>query len=515
MKKRQFLLSAASGVCIAAAFPPFNFFVLGWFCFLPVLYAIKTSSVRQAYILGVVCGCTGIYIGHHWVSEWVTLAVNVGFPLNRLFLFGYSFCFAQAFGLVFAIYRLLQKKKTRDDLILFPVVLVTVFSLFPMIFDIHLGDSQTRFLSALQPIELTGIFGLDAIMALTNVLFYKRLFERESLQRPALVFSAILLVAWFIYGVSLYKIRSEDLAGRTSKKIGIVQPNRVPTIQKPVPEKGFSRPQPLEMEISRKLTAEGAEILIWPEGHFHGYAFWSEVREAFQESIRNMKTPLVFYDYTFKEHDEKKNYFNTTIFLNSDGKELDRYNKMKLVPFSEYMPLSGNIPLISEFLGDYLDFLTPGQEEKVVTLAGMRIVPKICYEPLFPIFVAKSIGSDAAGKVLLVQSQDGWFGQTGQPEQHIAVTVVRAVENRVPLIHVINNGPSVIVSPRGEITFKSGPFTRGGWVADLEFDEHAGGSFFSRFPLLFISTIRGLFIIMIALYLFQIRKSKHLMKNRS
>jgi apolipoprotein N-acyltransferase len=115
----------------------------------------------------------------------------------------------------------------------------------------------------------------------------------------------------------------------------------------------------------------------------------------------------------------------------------------------------------------------------------MRIVPKVCYETAFPGDVAEAIGSDAAGKVLLFISQDNWFGETTQPFQHRAMSVVRAVENRVPMIHLINNGPSVVTAPNGRTLVSTQAFSRAEVIADLRFSPASGGSLYSRYPHVF------------------------------
>jgi apolipoprotein N-acyltransferase len=277
----------------------------------------------------------------------------------------------------------------------------------------------------------------------------------------------------------------------------MVQPNREVSLSRPMPDQGYSREFPWEMEISEKLVDEGAQILIWPEGYFFGYTFWESVRIAFRQHLARFNTPLFFYDATWRVQNQKRRNFNSILFLDEKGELIDSYDKMKLVPFSEYLPVFSDLTLFDWILGNYLDNLTPGQESKVFEVQGMRIVPKTCYEPLFPEFVAESIGQDGAGKVILVQSQDGWFGRSNQPYQHLALTVIRAVENRVPLIHVIQNGPSAVVNPEGSLAFLSQPFVRGGWVVTMPFHSHKGGSFYSRFPNLFVNSVRGLFLLLL------------------
>ncbi len=505
-----YILAIISGILLSISFPDYNFFLCGWFCFVPLLIALDNRSNIQAYLIGSTTGFIALSIGFYWITSWAENAIRTPFPFSILFNLLYAFCVGQSFGLIAVLYCWIRRKLQWDEMVIFPVVFVSVLSLFPMIFEFKIGDSQSGFLSAIQPIEFTGIYGLDFIMVLSNVLLFKVVsFPLRRTGWKWMLIGGLLLLGWFSVGGIQLQRWDQEIIKWSSKPIGIVQPNREISLSRPRPEEGYSRSSPLEMEMSHILSSQGADLIIWPEGHFFGYTYWSQVKTAFSEHVRKMQKPLLFYDATYKLVKGKKRYFNTILYLNNSGELADSYDKIKLVPFSEYSPLTDKIPLLRWILGDYLDNLTPGSQTKVFKIGKMRIIPRVCYEPLFPEFVADSVGSDAAGKIILVQSQDGWFGKTSQPNQHMAATVMRAVENRVPLIHVINNGPSAVIDPAGRYLFKSGLFTKGQWVVELPFHPEKGGSFYSRFPRLFINIIRMIFVLLLVASLLMFRSPHH------
>lgn len=489
-----------SGVLLFLSFPDFNLYILEWFAFVPLLFALEQRSYRQSYLLGVVTGTVAVYSGFNWMADWASIVIGIPFPLDQMISLAHAFCIGQIFGIIALSYQWLRHRTYVSDLLVFPVVVTTVFSVFPMLFYFKLGDAQSYFLPAIQGIELTGVYGLDFTIAMGNILVFKLIqlpLDRRGIKLWAACF--LWLVVWFGYGLISLNSWDEKIEKWQPKMIGIVQPNRPVMLSRPKPEKGYSREFPLEMGMSQKLGKEGAEIVVWPEGHFHGYAFWSSVQQSFHRLIKEMGVPFIIYDSTFKIIKNKKHYYNTTIWINEQGKEVDQYHKMKLVPFGEYTPIIGKLPFIKTLLGDYLSDLTAGQEHQSFPVAGMNIVPKICYEPLFPIIVTQAIREEPRGKVLLVQSQDGWYGESNQPEQHMTVTALRAVENRVPLIHVINNGASAVILPNGRYAFKSPPFVRGSWIAAMPFDRDSGGSFFSRYPYLFIGVVWLVWLVFIFL----------------
>lgn len=446
----------------------------------------------------------GMIIGFYWVAIWSEKVFQFSFPLSLLFLVAFAFCFAQLFGLIAFGFQWIRNHTCFSSVFLFPVVLLTVFNFFPLLFNFRLGDSQWLFPLVLQPIDITGVSGLDFVMAVSNVLFFALLKDRLSVfQKRSTYIAVLILVFWF--GLGAFKLAQWDqkIANWPIKKIGLVQPNRQPTLSRPLPEKGHSRLYPIEMEIGDHLIDKKPDLMVWPEGHFFGYTFWNKVRSEFTLKVRKWDVPLVFYDATRRKQGEEEKAFNSIMFLNRNGHLVDQYDKMKLIPFAEYTPIFNQIPLLHWILGDYLDNLTPGKKTKVINLAGMRLVPKTCYEPLFPDFVAETIRSDGKGKVILVQSQDGWFGESSQPFQHMAVVVIRAVENRVPIIHVIQNGPSGVILPNGRPGFLSEPFVRGGWVAEMPYHAKSGGSFYSRYPKLFKILVWIAFLISVLMAVFK------------
>lgn len=491
-------LACGSGVLFFLAFPAFNLYLLGWIAFVPLLFALEKSSLKQSYLLGLITGMVIVAFGFYWMGDWASIVMEIPFPLNKLIIAGHAFCIGQVLGFVCLIYQWLRNYKKVDDLILFPVVTVTVFSIFPMLFYFHPADGQSYFLISIQAVEIFGVYGLDFILALVNILIYSLIrVEGKKLDKKWFGIASLLIIGWFGYGVVKLSQWDERIENWETKNIGLVQPNRVASLNKPVPEKGYSGLRPLEMEMSRKLADEGAEMIVWPEGHFFGYIFYPNVREAFRVQIKNLSTPIVFLDSTFRKINKKKHYYNSSIYIDSQGDFAGQYDKMRLVPFGEYTPLSDQLTFIKDILGDFLSGLSAGIANRTFDIAGMRIVPKICYESIFPQDVANAIGSDALGKVLLVQTQNGWYGETSEPEQHMTITTLRAVENRIPMIHVMNNGSSAIVLPNGRYAFQSTPFVRGNWVGKMPFSADSGGSFFSRHPRMFINLIQIVFVILI------------------
>ncbi len=138
--------------------------------------------------------------------------------------------------------------------------------------------------------------------------------------------------------------------------------------------------------------------------------------------------------------------YNSLQALDSDGNVVWAYDKRLLVPFGEYVPLREWLPL-DKITPGTLDF-SAGDNAQAFDIQGLPpIRPLICYEAIFP-----RLADDASPAWLLNITNDGWFGDTSGPYQHLAMSRVRAVEQGVPLIRAANTGVSAVIDPYGRIT---------------------------------------------------------------
>jgi len=188
--------------------------------------------------------------------------------------------------------------------------------------------------------------------------------------------------------------------------------------------------------------------------------------------------------------------YNSVVMLDNNGQPSTPYRKINRIPFGEYVPLVSDIPGLKNaaenFLGEFLNEISKGEHQTFFEHDKIDIIPFICYETNFSGFVANAVYHNnktsnlAKGSILLGLSNDGWFGSTHQPYQHVFDSVLRSVENRLPLVHVVNNGPSIVVLPSGRILFESEFERAGGYVVGVPHSKSKSMSFYSQYPFLFI-----------------------------
>ncbi|OGG94625.1 MAG: apolipoprotein N-acyltransferase [Candidatus Lambdaproteobacteria bacterium RIFOXYD2_FULL_50_16] len=496
--KAAYGLAALAGAILASSFPGPGLFPLTWIALLPLILALDGASPARAWRLGVVFGTVGLWGGFYWIGNWAELVLGIPAPFGQAVAGAYALVNAQCFGLILYIFQKSHKKLAWADPFLLALIWVLVFSFWPWLFPFKLADSQAPNLPLIQPLDLVGPWGLDLMILLVNGGLYM-LLRKGQLKGHAipLVLASVCFSVWIGYGLSTWGLWQRRIQKMPLKQLGIVQPNRPAQLGRPQPEPGYSRVFPLEMRLSKNLVDAGAEVLLWPEGYFFGYAYWRDVEVGFGQQVAMFGVPLLFLDSGFENIGGKRLHYNTTFLLSVGGSLAGKYHKRRLVPFGEYTPVLGDIPLLKNLLGEFLSSLSAGQKDETLNAAGIGFVPKICYEVLFEEEVAQAIGLEGAGKVLFVQSQDGWYGRSIQPEQHLAASVLRAVENRVPLVHVINNGPSSVINADGSYGFKADFFRQGAWLASLAYDPQWGGSLYSAHPSWFLWSLRGVAVVLL------------------
>jgi apolipoprotein N-acyltransferase len=521
---QQSLFALLSGVLLSLAFLDADLYLFTWVAFIPFLMAIQGASTHRTYCLGLISGLAFSISAAYWLIDFLML--SKGYDLNLAILWSLVFWFycAQLSALIAVIFNWLKQRSPIHEFLLFPLVVVTLYSAFPMLFTVRLGESQSEFLTAIQATSFTGVHGLDAVIALCNIMLFKlsSILVDKQLKRvywPWLL-ASIPLTAWFSYGLLVMPILEKEIAAGKTIRIGIVQPNEIPTLAKSKPYPGYSRAFPPEMAMTERLATDGAEIVIWPEAKYKAYFDRPHVQRAYREQLNTLKTSLVFQDIEHQHSEGNSStvvQFNTALMLNNKGVKVGQYQKMKRIAFGEYVPLVSDIPALRSwvegFFGQFLNEMEKGKSHQVFSHEKLTIIPLICYELMFPSFVAEAVSEafpekkDAKslptenhnGGILVGLSSNGWFGTTRQPFQHVNASILRAVENRMPLVHAVNNGPSIVALANGRVMFISDYHQAGGYIVDVPYTNETKGSYFSRHSKLFIySAYSALFIIILA-----------------
>jgi len=483
----RLLCAAVSGAALSLSYTGFYFPIYSWLCLGLLLVVILDARPRIAFTCGYVHSVLFVFTGVPWIAT--VLAEHGG--LSRLGGWAILFIIASIIGLLTGTFAWCVRRLAQRSLLLAcigaPFVWVvsefTLAHLPEISFPWNLlGYPASANLALLQATTVTGIWGLSfAVAAFNAVLAWAILAPAPRLRHRAtfLAAAAALIVAIMAVGPHFVAHTSANHFAR------VVQPN--------FPESmGYQQDwfathtadlQEIE-QLSLAPSNHSTDFLIWPEApapfsfedgqfaryasliaiHFH-YPFLAGTIE-WQPAAEPSTTPHVALAA-----------YNSAILLDPQGQKVFTYDKVHLVPFGEYEPF----PLIHSVAADVSDEIgsfRKGRKHSVAHLpGGYTFGVFICYEAIYPGEVRRFT---VAGADLLVNiSNDGWFGRSAAPEQHLRVARVRAVENRRWLLRVTNNGLTASVDPYGRIFSPLPPDVRAS--ADLPYDFRTEETIYTRF----------------------------------
>lgn len=208
------------------------------------------------------------------------------------------------------------------------------------------------------------------------------------------------------------------------------------------------------------FTAEGPQrpdLIVWPETAVPVLLHRAEPTfEAISEAAGGVPVVLGL------QRIDGLRFYNSLVALDESGTASAVYDKHHLVPFGEYIPFGDRLQAlgISAFAAQQGNGYSSGPGARVIDLPGTgRALPLICYEGVFPQDVA---AAPERPDMLLLITNDAWFGQVSGPYQHLAQARLRSVEQGLPMIRVANTGVSAMIDPAGRIIDPI-PLGQAGW----------------------------------------------------
>jgi apolipoprotein N-acyltransferase len=326
-----------------------------------------------------------------------------------------------------------------------------------------LGYALTWPVELMQSAAVLGIYGLT--LAAVLVFGLPAILWSEAPGRGRLPWAAIavallpLLVAGALGRARLASAAAETVPG---VKIRIVQPS-VPQREKWRPE-NWARFFQDHLDLSGRNPAGAADHLagvthvVWPEAAMPFPPLDSPQALAAIGGLLPEGTVLIAgatrIEWAAGVPRRPRRFFNSLLVLGKGGLLLSLYDKIHLVPFGEYLPrvLRPLLALIGmQQLAGRVGFESGVSPRPLLNMPGLPgVVPLICYEAIFPAAVVQGEKGDQGRPGLIVNlTNDGWFGNTTGPRQHLHQARVRAVEEGLPLIRAANNGVSAAFDAHG------------------------------------------------------------------
>ena len=493
-------LAVLSGILQVLPFPiagptPLWRTIFCWFALLPLLVALlgkdeagEPLSFGQGAALGYVCGFVW-YIGNcYWIYQTMYLYGGLAKPIAA----GILVLFCLYLGLYHALFGTLiaglhRRFGRQMALLLVPFAWVAVELARARITGLPwdlLGMAQVDDPLLTRLATITGVYGLSFVIAAVNALWLVRIRVREHrLVRPALTFAGVLVVVFYI--AAFFRIRSSSVSPTTASatlvqenlEVGATNVGPQPTSQQlleafsylsrypgshyllGIPELPGTQSvylirqhAPIAGVSNNTPLPTPTDLIIWPESPAPFQENDPQFRSAIESLARAANAPIIVGNIgveATRENQRGYYLYNSASFITPQGEFAGRYDKMHLVPFGEYVPFKQFFFFAKSLLNDVGTF-DPGTHRTVFKVDGHTYGTFICYESIFPNEIRQFVQMGA--EVLINISNDGWYGDTSAPWQHLNMVRMRAIENHRWVLRATNTGVTAAIDPYGRVT---------------------------------------------------------------
>jgi apolipoprotein N-acyltransferase len=455
-----FLLPVASALLLTGSLPPFELGFLAWFGLSPLFFGLRQKGPVAAASLAYLYGFfffTGTFF-------WACRIPGIGLPKFVLVIAVLSLYFF-LFGL---LYRLLSVHVGSWMIVAAPALWVgleyTQSSLFFLSMPWNLvGHSQYRCLPVIQMAGITGVYGISFLVVMTNQFLSQTpdFFRTRRGMLPSGVNGAAHVTKWRAQALTLafawvltlsygcYKL-AEPESGK-HVRLALVQTNtytirRMPLAKQVEYLQGYER-------LTKEASLKHPDLIVWPASSLPESIHSRLVRLFIRQLPRETGTYLLVggtgHDKSEPPEESYLPYSNTEFLISPAGRIARQYDKMRLLPFNEYLPLQGKITW-PEWITTLKGSFIPGEEFTVFEVAEARFGTPICWENMFPGLFRRFVREGA--NLMVSVTNEAFMGYASAPYyQALAINVFRAVENRVAIARAGATGVSAFISPDGEI----------------------------------------------------------------
>jgi apolipoprotein N-acyltransferase len=491
--KPVLLLSTLSLVLLWMCFTPLQIAAAAWIVLAPFCVIIRTTALsRRQYLAITLCG--GI-----WgiaTLQWMRL----GDPAMYLALAAMGFYMSLYFPVFIGVSRRLIRTGLPLWLVV-PVVwtaldflrawLMTGFSWY------FLGHSQYRWIELIQIADVTGVYGITFLTAMSSAIlsefipefiFAKPDFDTPRLMSTRQRFISAATCTLLVTTTVGYGWQRQQLTDVTDGPVIALVQGHFP------PEEKHDQDRRLQIiGVHDLLTRRAAELqpdlIVWPETmwpttnwveapdmtdsqvveaitakHFAppdqseqllDYFRILKTRDNLINRSQEFGTTIMFGLQTFDATSDGIKNYNSAAFVRPDLGYVGRYDKMHCVVFGEYTPLKSTFPFLAQLRPPGMPELDAGTAPQIFESGGVRYAPAICFEDTVPRVIRRIVNyesdPDKRPDVLVNMTNDGWFRGSSQLDQHLITSLFRCVETRRPMVRAVNGGVSALIDSSGRI----------------------------------------------------------------
>jgi apolipoprotein N-acyltransferase len=437
------LVSLLAGALAVAGFAPLDLWPLPLLS-LAVLFGLlaRTASRRAGFVIGLTWGLGFFIAGVSWV--FVSLSVYGGMATWLAALASFLFCaFLALFpAMVGALQAHWRGSPAVRTLLVLPFAWgVTewirgwIFTGFPWLL---MGYSQVPASPLAGYAPVTGVYGVSFLVALIAALLAWSMTTRGQLTQRA--WAAVAILALGVGGQALRGVMWTTPDGA---------PTSVALLQGNIPQDMKWRPEKTRATLetyARMAAASPAQLIVLPETALP--LFESDLPDRYRAALISLGRQNGGDVLTgLPTGSINGSYYNSVISLGSAPSQ--RYHKVHLVPFGEYIPLKVVWGWVIEVLHIPLsDFARGALDQQPLDIGGQRVAANICYEDAFGEEIIRQL---PAASVLVNVSNLAWFGDSFAPWQHAQMSQMRALETGRMMLRATNTGVTAIIDAQGHV----------------------------------------------------------------
>ena len=473
------LLAVSSGAALALSFPDYNLWPLAWFSVGMLVLASVGAHGGGSPLYGFLHGLVFYPVCVPWIDTVMRQYGNLD-PWTSAGILGLM---AVAGGLLCSLFSWGIARASRKSTVLAcalaPFLWVTLEFIrthLPYIgFPWNLtGYAAIKSLALLQVTTITGIYGLSFLIAAYGSLMAFAFLARTQRAWRLVIANTAAVILIAVGGNYLVPKETPRFTAH------LVQTNFPQSEHYPADWLQTHAGELDELTgisiTAAKKNPVGPELIVWPEVpapfSLNDPAFAARAIGIAREAHTDFLVGVVDW-----KQDAQRNWIasNSAVLLDPLGRRIFTYDKIHLVPFGEYVPLRQWLTFAGRLTADISDF-TPGTVygvghlpivETYMPSSGAPFSVFICYEAIFPGEIRRFAASGA--QLLINISNDGWFGRSAAPIQHLMMSRVRAVESRRWLLRDTNNGFTAAIDPYGRIVAELPTDIRGELDAPYDF----------------------------------------------
>jgi apolipoprotein N-acyltransferase len=449
----QAALAVASAVLTILSFPDFDMSFLAWAGLAPLLLAVgHARTARQAFLLGWLYGTIFFYGTCWWLTypiiHYAHFTAWLAYPMLLMPIILVALFPAVCCGLLAHVVQ----RFGPAAICVAPLIWISIewlrYAITGQLWNAF-GYSQAFHPTLIQSAHWGGVYAVSFLLVLANVAIAYAVLRRSILLPLACLVIVIIVIvtsAGFLARKGEFRLKSSPA---NEALVVAVQPN--------VPMDLSGDTQQMDELLARHLalsnkalTEAGDEskassrLVVWPESPMNfSYTRDSKLREVVANFARTNRTAVLLNSL---EPAADGGDQNSAILVNEEGGIAARYDKIRLMPFGEYVPLPRWLPGAGSVRGLVGEF-KPGNSYTLMPLGAFRVGVFICIEAAHPA-IARTFTHKGAD-VLINISNDGYLGQTPVMRQHLSNAIFRAVENNRDVVRVTNTGITAYISSDG------------------------------------------------------------------